>query len=330
MNNKNNKRVFSGIRASGELHLGNYIGAIRSFIELQQDHDCVFMIVDYHGITTPFNPKEIKNTIMNVALDYLAAGIDPDKSILAIQSNVPEHLELSWIFSTITPVGLLQRIPTFKEKIKQHPDYVNLGLLSYPVLMAADILIYKAATVPVGEDQLPHIEFTNVIARKFNNQFGQTFPEVKAKLSEGAKIMSLNDPMKKMSKSLGSKTYIALNDSPEMIKEKMKKAVTDAGTSGKITPATENLFLLLKILGKPEHYEEFLAEHKKGTIKYSRLKETLAQDIADYFAPFRAKRQELAAKPEYVKEILANGADCARKIARETMKEVKENIGLTI
>ncbi len=330
MDNRNNKRVFSGIRASGELHLGNYIGAIKSFLELQNDYDCVFMIVDYHGITTPFNPKEIKNTIMNVALDYLAAGIDPEKSILAIQSNVPEHLELAWIFSTITPVGLLQRIPTFKEKIKQHPDYVNLGLLSYPVLMAADILIYKAATVPVGEDQLPHIEFTNVIGRKFNNEYGQIFPEVKAKLSEGARIMSLNDPAKKMSKSLGPKTYIALNDSPETIKEKMKKAVTDIGTSGKMTPAIENLFLLLKILGKTEHYDEFFAEHKRGTIKYSRLKEILAQDIADYFAPFRAKRKELEAKPEFVKEILIDGAERAQKIARKTMREVKEKIGLVL
>lgn len=325
-----NNRVFSGIRSSGELHLGNYIGAIKSFLELQNDYDCVFMIVDYHGITTPFNPKEIKNTILNVALDYLAAGIDPQKSILAIQSNVPEHLELSWIFSTITPVGLLQRIPTFKEKIRQHPDYVNLGLLSYPVLMAADILIYKAGLVPVGEDQLPHIEFTNETAKRFNNKFGKTFPEVKAKLSEGARIMSLTDPAKKMSKSLGPKTYIALNDSPEIIKEKMKKAVTDIGTTGKITPATENLFLLLKILGKPEHYRNFTAEHKKGTIKYSQLKETLATDIADFFAPFRAKRKELETKPEYVKEILADGAERARKIARETMQEVKEKIGLKI
>jgi len=328
--NTKNEQVFSGIRASGELHLGNYIGAIKSFIELQENHNCVFMIVDYHGITTPFDPKKIKNTILNVALDYLAAGIDPNKSILAVQSNVPEHLELAWIFSTITPVGLLQRIPTFKEKIKQHPDYVNLGLLSYPVLMAADILIYKAATVPVGEDQLPHIEFTNIIGRKFNNQYGQTFPEVKAKLSEGAKIMSLNDPLKKMSKSLGPKTYIALNDSPEVIKQKLKKAVTDTGTTGKMTTAAENLFLLLKILGKPEHYEEFLVQHKKGVIKYGQLKESLADDIIDYFAPFRAKRKELEAKPEYIKEILADGAERARKIARETMREVKEKIGLNI
>lgn len=325
-----NKRVFSGIRSSGELHLGNYIGAIKSFLKLQKNHNCIFMIVDYHGITTPFNPKEVGKNIFNVALDYLAAGIDPDKSILAIQSHVPEHLELSWILGTITPVGLLQRIPTFKEKIKQHPDYINLGLLSYPVLMAADILIYKAGTVPVGEDQLPHIEFTNVIARKFNHQFGQTFPEVKAKLSNGSRIMSLTDPSKKMSKSLGPKTYIALNDSPEIIKEKMKKAVTDIGTTQKMTPAAENLFLLLKILGKPGHHEEFLAEHKKGIIKYSRLKEVLAEDIADYFAPFRARRKELEAKPEYVKEVLADGAARARKIAKETMKEVKEKVGLLI
>jgi tryptophanyl-tRNA synthetase len=328
--NTKKEQVFSGIRASGELHLGNYIGAIKSFIELQKVHNCVFMVVDYHGITTPFNPKIIKNTILNVVLDYLAAGIDPSKSILAVQSNVPEHTELTWIFSTITPIGLLQRIPTFKEKIKQHPGYVNLGLLSYPVLMAADILIYKATTVPVGEDQLPHIEFANTISRKFNSQYGQTFPEIKAKLSEGARIMSLNDPAKKMSKSLGPKTYIALNDSPVVIKQKLKKAVTDSGTTRKMTPATENLFLLLKILGKLEHYEEFLDQHNKGIIKYGQLKEVLADDIIDYFAPFREKRKELESKPEYIKEILSDGAESARKIARETIKEVKEKIGLAL
>jgi len=322
--------VFSGIRSSGELHLGNYIGAIKSFLELQKDHNCIFMVVDYHGITTPFNPKEIKQSILNVALDYLAAGINPEKSILAIQSDVPKHLELSWIFSAITPVATLQRIPTFKEKIKQHPDYVNLGLLSYPVLMAADILIYKAAIVPVGEDQLPHIEMTNEIAKRFNGRFGKTFPNVKAKLSDGAKIMSLSDPAKKMSKSHGHKTYIALNDSPQMIKEKLKKAVTDIGTTGKMTPATKNLFLLLEILGKKEHYQEFLAEHRKGTIKYSELKKVLAEDIADYFAPFRTRRKELSARPDYVKKVLSEGAEKARAIARETMKEVKEKVGLVL
>ncbi len=325
-----NQRVFSGIRSSGKLHIGNYIGAIKSFIELQKDYDCIFMIVDYHGITTPFDPKNIKETIMNVALDYLAAGIDPNKSILAVQSNVPEHLELAWIFGTITPIAMLERIPTYKEKITQHPDYVNLGLLSYPVLMAADILIYKATTVPVGEDQLPHIEMTNEIAKRFNNRFGEIFQKVNAKLSNGKRIMSLTDPTKKMSKSHGPKTYIALNDSPEVIKEKIKKATTDTGISGKMTPATENLFLLLEILGKSDHYQEFLAEHKKGTIKYSRFKQVLAQDIADYFAPFRAKRKELEAKPEYVKKVLQEGAEKARTIAKETMKEVKEKVGLVI
>jgi tryptophanyl-tRNA synthetase len=177
-------------------------------------------------------------------------------------------------------------------------------------------------------DQIQHLELSRNIAHAFNKKFGETFPEPEALLTETPKIMSLLDPAKKMSKSLGSKSYIGINDSPETIKEKLKKAVTDIGTTGKTTPATENLFLLLKILGKPEHYKEFLAEHKKGTVKYSQLKETLAQDIADYFAPFRAKRKKLKAKPEYVKEILADGAERARKIARATMREVKEKIGL--
>jgi tryptophanyl-tRNA synthetase len=267
---------------------------------------------------------------MNVALDFLAAGLDPKKCIIARQSDVPEHTELAWIFNTITPVGLLERMTQYKDKSQKQKENINLGLLSYPVLMAADILIYKTGLVPVGQDQVQHLELSRNVAHLFNNKFGQTFPEPQALLTETPKIMSLLDPLKKMSKSSGAKSYIAINDSPETIKGKMKKAVTDAGTTGEITPATKNLFLLLEILGKKEHYENFLSEHKKGTIKYSLLKETLAQDIADYFAPFRERRKEFEANPQYVKDILDNGAERARKIALETMQEVKQKIGLII
>jgi tryptophanyl-tRNA synthetase len=297
---------------------------------MQDKYECLFFVVDYHSITENYDPKEKSKQIMNVALDFLAAGLDPKKCIIARQSDVPEHTELAWIFNTITPVGLLERMTQYKDKSQKQKENINLGLLSYPVLMAADILIYKTGLVPVGQDQVQHLELSRNVAHLFNNKFSQTFPEPQALLTQTPKIMSLLDPLKKMSKSAGAKSYIGINDSPETIKEKMKKAITDAGTTGEITPATKNLFLLLEILGKKEHYETFLAEHKKGTIKYSQLKETLAADIADYFTPSREKRKELEANPQYVKDILDNGAERARKIARETMQEVKQKIGLII
>lgn len=328
--NTNNNRVFSGTQPSGESHIGNYFGAYKNFVEMQDKYECLFFIADYHSITENYDPKEKPAQIMNLALDYLAAGLDPKKSVIFLQSDVPEHTELAWIFNTITPMGLLERMTQYKDKAQKQTTNINVGLFDYPVLQAADILIYKAGLVPVGQDQVQHMELSREIARLFNNKFGATFSEPEALLTETPKIMSLIDPLKKMSKSSGAKSYIAINDSPEIIKEKMKKAVTDAGTTGEITPATKNLFLLLEILGKKEHYENFLAEHKKGTIKYSQLKEVLAADIADYFTPFRAKRKELEAKPEYVREVLADGAERARVIARETMQEVKEKIGLVL
>lgn len=330
MANNDNNRVFSAIQPSGELHIGNYLGALKNFLELQDKYECLFFIADYHSMTENYDPKEKPKQIMNLAMDMLAAGLDPKKCTIAKQSDICEHTELAWIFNTITPMGLLERMTQYKDKAQRQKENINVGLFDYPVLMAADILIYKAGIVPVGQDQTQHLELTRNVAHYFNGKFGETFPEPQPLFTEAPKIMSLTDPAKKMSKSMGPKSYIGINDSSEMIKEKMKKAVTDMGTTGEITPATKNLFLLLEILGKPEHHQEFLAEHKKGTVKYSQLKETLANDIADYFSSFRAKRKELETKPEEVKQILAQGADRARKIAHETMKEVRERVGLAI
>ncbi|MDF1497977.1 MAG: tryptophan--tRNA ligase [Patescibacteria group bacterium] len=328
MNTK--QRIFSAIQPSGELHIGNYLGALKNFVELQDKYDCFFFIADYHSISGEYDPQKKKKQIMDLTLNFLAIGLDPEKCTITVQSQVPEHTELTWIFNTITPISELQRMTQFKDKSQDQEKNINMGLFDYPVLQAADILMYKAYGVPVGQDQIQHIELTRKIARFFNNKFGKTFPEPKDIITETPKIMSLIDPTKKMSKSHGPKSYVGINDEPEIIKQKMKKAVTDIGTTGKMTPATENLFLLLKILGKPEHYKEFLVQHKKGIIKYGQLKEALADDIINYFTPFRAKRKELESKPEYVKEVLAIGADHARKIARETMREVKEKIGLVL
>src|SRR3989344_4218176 len=224
-------KVFSGIRPSGKLHLGNYLGAIKNWIELQNSaQQSIFAVVDYHGITTPYDPKTYQQQIMDVVLDYLAAGIDPDPSadgpLLIRQSNVPQHTELAWLFNTITSIGWLDRLPTYKEQLEK-TGVNNMALLDYPVLMAADILIYKSNLVPVGEDQLPHIDLTNEIAKRFNSLFGQTFEPVKAHLAEGARIMSLQDPTKKMSKT--GDEGIALSDEPDVIRAKIKKAVTDSG-----------------------------------------------------------------------------------------------------
>ncbi|MFA6096133.1 MAG: tryptophan--tRNA ligase [Candidatus Paceibacterota bacterium] len=330
MTNQTGKRVFSAIQPSGELHIGNYLGALKNFIKLQNEYECFFFIADYHSITENYDPKEKPKQIMNLALDMLAAGLDPNKCTIAIQSQICEHAELAWIFNTITPMAFLERMTQYKDKALAQKQNVNVGLFDYPVLQAADILIYKADLVPVGQDQVQHVELTRNIARFFNNKFGKTFPESEPILTETPKIMSLIDPTKKMSKSHGPKTYIGINDEPKNIIDKIKKATTDMGTTGEMTPASKNLFLLMEIFGKKEHYNEFLAQHKNGTIKYSQFKETLGQDIADYFTPFRERRKELEAKPDEVKKILAEGAEKARKIAHETMKEVKEKIGLVI
>lgn len=322
-------RVFSGIRPSGRLHIGNYFGAIKNWLKLQDEADCIFAVVDYHGMTTPYNPKEMVEEKYEVVLDYLAAGIDPKKSNLIIQSRVPEHTELAWILGTITPVSWLERVPTFKEKIALHPEYVNLGLLSYPVLMAADILIYKSNIVPVGEDQLPHVELAREIARRFNKMFGKTFPLPKEALTKGARIMSLNDPTKKMSKTGGG--GILLSDTPEQIWKKLAPAVTDPArirASDPGTPEICNIYSLHKVMSLPEQIKmvaDYCRHAKFGCLD---CKKILAKNIADEFADFREKRKELEKNPEKVQEILRVGAEKARKLAYETLVEVKKKTGL--
>ena len=243
------------MRPSGKLHLGNYLGAIKNWIELQNEADqAIFAAVDYHGITTPFDPKTYQQQIMDVVLDYLAAGVDPRKSLLVRQSKVPQHTELTWLFNTITPVSWLDRLPTYKEQLEKSSKYNHMGLLDYPVLMAADILIYKSNLVPVGEDQMPHIDLANEVAKKFNSMFSQTFEPVKAKLTEGARIMSLQDPSKKMSKT--GDEGIALADEPDVIRSKIRKAVTDSEKeviyNEEEKPAISNLITIYHLLSGKE------------------------------------------------------------------------------
>ena len=320
-------KVFSGIRPSGKLHLGNYLGAIKNWIELQDKADqAIFAVVDYHGITTPYDPKTYQQQIMDVVLDYLAAGINPDKALLIRQSKVPQHTELAWLFNTITSVGWLDRLPTYKEQLEK-TGVNNMGLLDYPVLMAADILAEKSNLVPVGEDQLAHIDVTNEIAKRFNSMFGQTFEPVKAHLAEGARIMSLQDPSKKMSKT--GDEGIALSDDPDTIRAKIKKAVTDSGKEVKYDekskPAISNLLTIYHLLSGKEI--KTLEKEYDGK-SYVDFKNDLAEVVVNFLKPFQEKRKEFEKDPDKVLEILTKSEEKARILASSTLQAVKERMGL--
>lgn len=320
-------KIFSGIRPSGKLHLGNYLGAIKNWINLQDEHECIYGVVDLHALTTPYEPDELKQDIKDLILDLLALGLNPQKSTLIIQSHIKEHLELAWIFSSIVKISELNRIPTFKEKTKQHPDHINLGLLSYPTLMAADILIYKANLIPVGEDQLPHIELTYKIAERFNKKFDYDFPRVKPLLTEGARIMSLKDPLKKMSKT--GDEGILLTDSEEEIKRKILKAVTDTGSEiiydKEKKPAISNLLTIYNLLSNIPIKELEKKYKNKG---YANFKNDLAQVIIKFLNPFQKRRKELEYKPKYIEKIIQEGNKKAKEKAKKTIKEIKKKIGL--
>lgn len=323
--------IFSGIRASGKLHLGNYLGAIKNWIALQDDpqtEQAIFAVVDYHGISTPFDPATYRQQILDAILDFLAAGVDPKKALLIRQSQVPAHTELCWIFNTITPVSWLDRLPTYREKIEQTGGkYLHMGLLDYPVLMAADILVYKSNLVPVGDDQLPHIDLTNEIAKKFNHMFGETFPAVRPHLTAGARIMSLQDPLKKMSKT--GDEGIALTDDPETVQEKIKKAVTDSGKEivfdEKKKPAISNLLTIYSLLSGKEI--KSLEKEYQGK-SYVEFKNDLAEAVIAFLKPFQEKRQEFAASPDQVERILTESEEKARSLANHTLREVKEKVGI--
>lgn len=324
-------RIFSGIRPSGQIHLGNYLGAMKQWIDLQEKNECVFSIVDLHAITTPYDPKELQKDILNTAIIYLAAGVNPDKSVIFVQSKVQEHTELAWLLETITPMGELSRMTQFKEKSKEHKDYINSGLFNYPVLMAADILIYKAEGVPVGKDQEQHIELTRTIARKFNQKFGEAFKEPKSLiLKEGAKVMSLTDPKKKMSKSDEPKSYISLFDSPEEITKKVMSATTDSGKEVKYNitkkPGISNLLVIYSLLTNKSTQEIEKQFTKKS---YADFKKSLVEIVVNYLEPFRRKQKEFSAREVYVQEILKKGQTRAQSIAQSTMQEVRQKMGLT-
>ncbi|MDO5296682.1 MAG: tryptophan--tRNA ligase [bacterium] len=319
-------RIFSGIQPTGAIHIGNYAGAIQNWVRLQDEHECIFCICDYHALTTVNDGERLRRQVADAALDLLACGLDVHKCRLFVQSQVPEHTELAWILSCCASIGELNRMTQFKEK-SERSEFVNAGLFTYPILMAADILLYKAELVPVGEDQLQHLEVARVFARHFNNVFGQTFPEPQSRLTAATRVMALNDPSKKMSKSIPGST-IMLTDSDEVIRRQIKKAVTDVGGAGEtMSPGVANLFNLLKIFSTPETVAFFEEQYKEGALRYGDLKKTLGDDIAAKLSVIRERRQELAKDPGLVEDMLVDSAKQVRCLARQTLDEVREKVG---
>jgi len=322
------RRVFSGIRANARLHLGNYLGAVRGMLDLQDKYDCLFGVVDLHTITTPYDLKTFQSNIRAVVLDYLGAGLDPKKCHFIVQSDLrAELLELAYYFGTIYQVSRLEDLPTYKEKVAQHPEYVNMGLLYYPVLMAADILLYKSVLVPIGQDQEPHLEVTREIARKFNSIFGETFPEPQSYKTPGKHVPSLLGEGK-MSKSKGG--TIILTDSLEEIKNVLAKVTTDSGQGEKFPdsgPLT-NLITFVELFEGHDRAMQYKQDYKMIGIKYKSLKDELAGAIFKELKPIQERRKYYEEHPQEVNQILAEGKEYAQKIAGETLQEVREKMGL--
>lgn len=324
-------RILSGIQPSGVLHLGNYLGAIRQWVELQHTYDSFFFIVDLHAITVRQDPAVLRENIRRAAATYIACGVDPAKAVLFVQSSVRAHAELTWVLNTFTQMGELERMTQFKDKSKQHKDNINAGLFDYPVLMAADILLYQTELVPVGNDQKQHVELTRDIAERMNNHYDKVlfnlpepyFPK------QGARIMGLDDPMKKMSKSAGSEwNYISLMDDADTVRKKFKKAVTDSGSeirAAEDKPSLTNLLTIYSLLsGKTiEELEKQYAGQGYGTFKME-----LAEVVVAWLTPIQEKIDGLLSDPTALDTMLADGAEKASVIADQTLKDVYNTIGL--
>ncbi|MFV0391139.1 MAG: tryptophan--tRNA ligase [Paludibacteraceae bacterium] len=326
------KTVLSGIRPTGNLHLGNYFGALRNFVELQHEYNCFFFIADLHSLTTHPTPENIQGNVKSVLAQYLAAGLDPEKATIYVQSDVPEVIELYLYLNMNAYVGELERCTSFKEKIRKHPENINAGLLTYPTLMAADILIHRSDFVPVGKDQEQHLEMTRNFGNRFNRMYGHDyFPEPKAFNfgKELVKIPGLNGAGK-MGKSEGEDSTIFLTDSPKQIEKKVKRAVTDSGPTAPNQPMTEpivNLFQLMKVVSKPETTAFFTERYNDCSIRYGDLKKQLAEDMIDFVNPFRERIEEIMADESYLNKVSELGKEKAKISAQNTIREVREIIG---
>ena len=327
--------VVSGIRSTGNLHLGNYFGAVKNWVKIQDTYECFYGVVDLHAMTMPYDPKKLKENSLQMIAELLACGIDPQKSILFLQSLVPEHTELTWIFNCVTSYGELSRMTQFKDKSEQvessgKGSFISAGLFTYPVLQAADILVYQANYVPVGRDQVQHLELSRNIAVRFNRQFGDFFPEPEPLLTEIPKLVSLADPEKKMSKSLGEKHYVGLFEAEDSMRKKVRSAVTDSGDpkSGTMSPGVENLFNLIKACEKEDAWEVMMEQFKNGTLRYKDLKDTVADALVEIATPFRKKKQELMSDKGQIEKLAVELSEKARAVASVTISEVRKLTGL--
>lgn len=325
-------RILSGIQPSGALHIGNYLGALKHFVELQEEHDVFYCIVDLHALTNLPEPEELRERVMQTAVDFLAIGLDPQKATIFVQSHVPAHSELMWLLTTMTPVGELERMTQYKDKSRdaKKKDFINAGLLNYPILMAADILAYKPEAVPVGDDQKQHLELTRNIAERINGRFGETFPVPEPMIPKtGARIMSLSDPKSKMSKSHGEDTVIGIFDEPDVITKKLKRAVTDSLKTIKYDPKKRpglaNLIDMYALFSDKRPADVVKEFSGKG---YGDLKKAVADALIEELRPMRERRDMLMQSPAHVTAVLEQGAKRANAVAQDTLRDVQRRFGL--
>mgnify|MGYP001547319702 CR=1 FL=1 len=322
------KQVFSGIQPTGELHIGNYLGAIKNWVQMIEDYDCIFCIVDLHAITVKYDTGKMQENIFNAAALYMACGLDPEKCTIFVQSHVPEHTELTWILNTVTPMGELNRMTQFKDKSKQHNANINVGLFDYPVLMASDIILYDATVVPVGEDQIQHIEFTREVVRDFNNRYGEVFKEPDAKLGEAKRIMGL-DGDNKMSKSMNN--YISLMETDESLWQKLRGAKTDPARiklSDPGDPKVCNVYNLHKFFTPENELAEIDKSCRSAEIGCIQCKKQLKENIMRELTPIQEKKKEYDKNPELVYNVLEQGRQRCSALAKKKVEQVKKTMGL--
>lgn len=324
------ERVVSGIRSTGNLHLGNYFGALKNFIKMQDENECFFFIADYHSLTTHPTPENLHGNVRQVLAEYLAAGIDPEKATIYVQSDVPEVAELYLLLNMNAYVGELERTTSFKDKVRKNPNNVNAGLLTYPVLMAADIIMHNATKVPVGKDQEQNLEMARKFARRFNNMYNVEYFNEPEPFNFGESLIKIPglDGSGKMGKSEGNGIYLI--DDPKVLRKKVMKAVTDSGPTEPNSPVTEsvqNLFTIMDVVSTPDTLQYFKDKYAACEIRYGDLKKQLAEDIIKVTTPIRERILDIAADTEYLRKVVKLGEDKARESAAKTIKEVREIIG---
>ena len=334
------KRVFSGIQPTAVMTIGNYFGAVKNWVRLQDECEAIYCVVDLHAMTRPYEADQLRASSRDMFVSLLAAGLDPERCTVFIQSTVPEHTELCWVLVTLASLGDLGRMTQFKEKAGQglddepedDGDFVSSGLLFYPVLQAADILAYRADYVPVGQDQAQHLELSRGLARRFNSRFGEVFPEPETLVTEVPKVLSTADPTKKMSKSLGDKHYIGLFEEEDSVRQKIRSAVTDSGDTppGEVSPGIENLLTLLTACGRGEAADKMRADYLGGTLRYVDLKGEAAEALVELTSGMRARREEILRQETDLDDRIFDMSAKARSMASETLELVREKAGFTI